>query len=91
VSPSDRSPADFERGIDFVALWRIVWAHRYLIVGLSLLVGAGAVVLALISPPVYRAEVTVTEAQEGGMGGLPVWLASTYRLAGLQIAKDKPP
>jgi uncharacterized protein involved in exopolysaccharide biosynthesis len=55
--------------VDFLALLRVLWKYKYLIVLTTVLCGAVAVVLALVATPVFRAEVSITEVTNQGMGG----------------------
>lgn len=65
---ADAAPA--EGSIDIVALWNLLWGHRLLIMLFAAL-GAGiATALALTATPMYRAEVTVTEVSNPGLGAV---------------------
>lgn len=60
--------------IDLVGIGRLLWSHKFLIALSSILCGLVAVVVALTSTPIYRAEVVVTAAHDtgasgGGLGG----------------------
>lgn len=47
----------------------MAWKHKYLVGAITFAAVIAAVVLALITKPVYRAEVVITEAHAGEMGG----------------------
>jgi uncharacterized protein involved in exopolysaccharide biosynthesis len=54
--------------LDLPALLRVAWAHKYLVASVALAAAIAAVVLALTTKPIYRAEVAITEVHEGSMG-----------------------
>lgn len=54
---------------DLVSLIRVTWKHRFLVGGVAFVAALVAVVIALNTKPVYRAEVVITEAHAGEMGG----------------------
>lgn len=67
---NDKPPASgADAAFDIAPLWPVVWRYRYLIIAITAISGAVAVVLALTAPLIYRAEVTVTEVHENTMGG----------------------
>jgi uncharacterized protein involved in exopolysaccharide biosynthesis len=70
VIAASRAVGSEEVGIDFAALWRIIWSYKLLIGSVTLLCGLLTVWLALTSATVYRAEVSVAEVSNtGGLGG----------------------
>ena len=56
--------------LDIVALWNLLWNNRLLIIICGFAGAAIATVLALIATPLYRAEVTLTEVRDPGMGAV---------------------
>jgi uncharacterized protein involved in exopolysaccharide biosynthesis len=58
-----------ENEFNFVTYFWIAWDQKYLVLALSLLGGAIATYFALTATPMFRAEVTVTEVHDNGMGG----------------------
>lgn len=81
-------PAVDDDEIDVRAMWSVAWRHRYLIIASSLLCGLLAVYLAFTAVPIFRAEVTVTEVREGGMGAassIANQLGGLASLAGVSI------
>lgn len=63
----ERSQVDDDE-IDVRALWSVAWSDRYLIIACSVMCILIAGYLAFTAKSIYRAEVTVTEVREGGMG-----------------------
>lgn len=83
----ERSAVDDDE-IDVRALWSVAWSHRYLIIACSVLSMLGAAYLAFTADSIYRADVTVTEVRETGMGAassLADSLGGLASLAGVNI------
>ncbi|HEY4365949.1 MAG TPA: Wzz/FepE/Etk N-terminal domain-containing protein [Steroidobacteraceae bacterium] len=55
--------------IDVVDLGRLVWRYRYLVGAIGAVFTIAAIVFALLMTPIYRGEVTVTDASASGIGG----------------------
>src|SRR4051812_22001449 len=59
-----------EDGFDIVRLWRLMWGARILILALTL-IGAGvAAALALTATPLFRADISIMEVSDPGIGGV---------------------
>jgi uncharacterized protein involved in exopolysaccharide biosynthesis len=76
--------------LDIYRLIQLIWMRRWLVITLTALFVVGAVVLALRTEPVYRAQIVVTEVRESGsMGGVAGTLLAQFgglaNLAGLNI------
>ncbi|MBF0435782.1 MAG: hypothetical protein HQL77_10475 [Magnetococcales bacterium] len=58
--------------IDIFELWQVLWRQKWLIIFFSILGAASSVLTVMSSPPIYRAEVlmTVAEEQKSVGGGL---------------------
>lgn len=69
--------------MDLVALWRVLWRYRLLIVLCSLLCALVAVYFSLTATEIYRAEVVVTDAREVGSSGSDSLRSTFGGLAGL--------
>jgi uncharacterized protein involved in exopolysaccharide biosynthesis len=54
--------------LDLPALLRVAWKHKFLVILVTFAAAIAAVVLALTTKPIYRAEVVITEVHEGSMG-----------------------
>jgi len=80
-----------EDGFDVVAMFRVMWRYRYLIVSASVLFALIAVYLALTATEIYRAKIVVSEVRDNGLSGAS-GLASQFgglaSLAGLNLAND---
>ncbi len=77
-----------EGALDLVSAWAIVWAYKYLIIGVALVFGVVAAIIALTTTPVYRAEVIVTQVSSNGLGavsGLASQLGGIASLAGVNL------
>lgn len=77
-----------ENEFNFVTYFWIAWDQKYLVLTLSLVAGAIATYLALTATPMFRAEVTVTEVHDNGMGGtgsLMGQLGGLASIAGLNM------
>jgi len=80
--------SDREDEIDLLALFRILWSHRLVVVSSTLLCGLIAVYLALTATPIYRAEAVITQVTDGQMGGtasLVGQLGGLASLAGMNV------
>lgn len=64
-APDPRQEGDT---IDLIALWRMLWRRRVLVAIFAAATGAVAVVYALVSTPIYRAESVVTPLADSGFG-----------------------
>jgi uncharacterized protein involved in exopolysaccharide biosynthesis len=77
-----------EEEIDVLALWRVVWKAKYLIMFTTFVCAALAVAYALTATRIFRAEVVIAEAHDTGMGngqGLSNQLGGLASLAGLDL------
>jgi uncharacterized protein involved in exopolysaccharide biosynthesis len=82
-----------ENEIDVVSLFWIVWDQKYLVLAISLVGGVIAAILALTAVPMYRAQVTVTEVHDTGMGAggsLMGQLGGLASIAGLNVSSNGP-
>ncbi len=82
-------PAFVEGEINVLRLWTIVWSGRYIVLLCGFLSAATAAAYSLWVTPLYRAEVVVTEAGDGGMnanGGLTGQLGGLASLAGVNMS-----
>jgi uncharacterized protein involved in exopolysaccharide biosynthesis len=70
-----------DREIELKSLLSVVWLHKYLIAAIGAVCLAVGITLALLSTPIYRAEVVVTETRDINGGGSASGLAS--KLGGL--------
>jgi uncharacterized protein involved in exopolysaccharide biosynthesis len=88
VASSDRF-ANSEGGeIDLVTLSRTIWRFRLVIAGTTLLCGVLAAAYALWATPIFRAQVSVTEVTDRGMGPIGSFanqLGGLATLAGVNI------
>lgn len=67
ISSQGGSVSD-EGAIDLIAMWRISWSYRYLIVAVAACCGVAMVVIALALTPIFRAAVVVTGVEDSKMG-----------------------
>jgi uncharacterized protein involved in exopolysaccharide biosynthesis len=89
VTPSEQISIGHDDEIDVIALCRVVWGYKYLLLLTSGLGGLVAVYLALTATPIYRAEVVVTAVHDGGMSAaasLANQLGGLASLAGVNLA-----
>jgi len=82
---------DFQDELDLPALAQIVWRRRWLVGIITAIAGAIAVVIALLTDPVFRAQVVVTEVREnsgigGAAGSLIGQLGGLASMAGLNVS-----
>ena len=77
--------------IDVIALWRLLWGNRLLLAASAGIFGIAAVVYALLSTPIYRAEAVVTPVASNGMADAASSLAGRFgglaSLAGIDLGK----
>jgi uncharacterized protein involved in exopolysaccharide biosynthesis len=74
--------------IDLIAMWRVVWSYKYLIIAVSAVCAIAAAALALTATQIYRAEVVVSEVSDqglGGMAGLANQFGGLASLAGIDL------
>jgi uncharacterized protein involved in exopolysaccharide biosynthesis len=77
--------------IDLLELWRAFWEYKILIVGTVLVCALIAAYLALTAIPVFRAEATISEADNSGanpMGSLTNQLGGLASLVGVNLGND---
>lgn len=81
-------PVDNDDEIDLRELFRVLWAGKWLIGGITFAATVIAVIAALMLPNIYRAEALLAPNDQGNAGGLSA-LAAQYgglaSLAGLNI------
>lgn len=83
---ADAQHADPEQTFDLVAVVRLLWSYRILLIVAVAVCVAAAVVMALTTTPIYRAEASVVEVRDnqlGAMGGLASQLGGLASIAGL--------
>ena len=73
----------YDDEIDLRVLFRVLWAGKWLIGGITFAVTVIAVIVALMLPNVYRAEALLASNQEDGAGGLSALAAQYGGLASL--------
>lgn len=66
-------------------LLRAVWRHRFVVLTATAVCGLSAVILALTSKSVYRAQVVVTEARDSGSDALSNKLSGLASVAGINL------
>lgn len=73
--------------IDVIPLLAVLWHYKWLVISITTLCTALAVWLALVTPFVYRAEITITPVMHGetGFGSLGGRLGSLAGLAGVSL------
>jgi uncharacterized protein involved in exopolysaccharide biosynthesis len=82
---------DQEEEIDVIALWRVLWKAKYLIMCTTFVCAALAVAYALNATRIFRAEIVIAEAHDTGMGGgkgLSNQLGGLASLAGLDLTNN---
>ncbi len=70
MMPNEPISRNFDEGIDLLALGRVVWNYKWLIVVFSFLFVVATVFVALAATEIYRAEVVVTPVDDQGLGGV---------------------
>jgi uncharacterized protein involved in exopolysaccharide biosynthesis len=89
VISSERIRDDQVEGLDLVALWRIGWGSKYLLMLTSGICGLAALYFALTATPIFRAEAVVSEVHDGGMSSTSSSLVSQFgglaSLAGINL------
>jgi uncharacterized protein involved in exopolysaccharide biosynthesis len=75
--------------LDVIGFIRLLWRHKVLMASTCLVFGLIAVVIALLTTPIYRGEVVVTEVRDhemGSSGGIASELGGLASLAGMDLA-----
>jgi uncharacterized protein involved in exopolysaccharide biosynthesis len=75
--------SDIDDEFDLRALFRILWAGRWLIGGITFATAVIAVIVALMMPNIYRAEALLAPNEDEGAGGLSALAAQYGGLASL--------
>jgi LPS O-antigen subunit length determinant protein (WzzB/FepE family) len=87
-SPQNQPMEVHDDEIDLRELFRVLWAGKWLISGITLTVAVIAVIVTLMMPNIYRAEALLAPNEQGSAGGLSA-LAARYgnlsNLAGIDI------
>ena len=76
-------PAPHDDEIDLRELFRVLWAGKWLIGGITFAATVIAVIVALMLPNIYKAEALLAPNQEQGAGGLSALAAQYGGLASL--------
>jgi uncharacterized protein involved in exopolysaccharide biosynthesis len=89
VTPAERMSSLDAGRVDLLALWRVVWAHKLIIIATTLAGGLISLYMALTAVPVFRAEVQVALVTNGNLGaaaGLANQFGGLANLVGLNLA-----
>ena len=78
-----KAPDTHDDEIDLRQLFRVLWAGKWLIVGITFAAAVIAVVVALMLPNIYRAEALLAPNDQKGAGGLSALAAQYGGLASL--------
>jgi uncharacterized protein involved in exopolysaccharide biosynthesis len=78
--------------MDLGTLWRLLWDYRILIASVIAVCAVVAAVVALLTKPVYRADVVITEVRDNmsGTGSLVGQLGGLASLAGVNLNANSP-
>ena len=76
-------PITYDDEIDLRELFRVLWAGKWLIGGITFAVAVIAVIVTLMMPNVYRAEALLAPNDQEGAGGLSALAAQYGGLASL--------
>jgi uncharacterized protein involved in exopolysaccharide biosynthesis len=68
VNASDRSTTERDEELSLIVFWRLMSRYRYLIWAITGVSAVAALIYAFIATPIYRGEMVITEARQGGMG-----------------------
>ena len=79
--------------LDLVGIFRVLRAHRGVVVSATLITGVVAAVIAMLATPIFRAEVTITQAIQENMGasGTLSQLSGLASLAGVSLGTGAGP
>lgn len=78
-----QDPATVRDEIDLRDLWKVLWAEKWIIIGITLLFAVASLAYAIYLPNVYRSEVLLAPAEESSGGGLSSMAGSLGGLASL--------
>lgn len=82
-------PNDDAGDIDFAGIWRVIRGAKYLVLGSTIVCGGIALAIGFAMTPIFRAEIVITAARNGGlggqMGGQLGGLANIASLAGVNL------
>jgi uncharacterized protein involved in exopolysaccharide biosynthesis len=95
LSRIDPLAARDEGRFDFISMWRVGWANKYLIAAITLICALGALILAFTATPTFRAEVAITQVTKSNLGGGAASLANQFgglaSLVGVNIGSANGP
>jgi uncharacterized protein involved in exopolysaccharide biosynthesis len=89
MTSNERTAGDYEDEFDFVALWRMAWDSKYIILSCSGFCALVALYLALTATWIYHAEAVVIEVRDSSMSGaasLANQLGGVASLAGVNLS-----
>lgn len=76
--------------IDLREVWSVVWRGKWWIIGMTFLFAVGSVILALLLPNQYKAEITLAPAQEKtGMSSLAAQYGGLAAMAGISLGSGQ--
>ncbi len=81
-------PADIGQELDLAALLHRIWRHKWIVLGITLLCAALALVGSMMSTSTFRAEVLLAPAAEQQGDPLTSQLGGLASIAGLSIPQD---
>ena len=88
-SQQTQPPVPYDDEIDLRELFRVLWAGKWLIVGITFAVTLIAIIVSLMLPNIYRAEALLAPNDQDRAGGLSA-LAAQYgglaSLAGIDLS-----
>lgn len=86
-APQPQPYADYEEDeIDLRELFWILWAEKWLIIGVTALFAIGSVIYALMQPDIYRAEAVLAPASgDQNVGGLSAQFGGAAALLGVNV------
>ena len=93
MNSDEGNSADRADEFDLIALWRGLSAYKVVIASVTVVSGLVALISAIRAPPIYRAEVTITQAREDSMSGSGALnqLNGLARLAGVNLGTGAGP
>jgi uncharacterized protein involved in exopolysaccharide biosynthesis len=83
-----QNPNSSDDEIDLRELWNVIWAGKWIIVGVTFLFAVASVVYALSLPNMYKSEALLAPAEEnsgGGLAGMAGQLGGLASLAGVNL------
>ena len=86
---SESQLSNYQDDIDLVALLKLIWSKKFLVIAVTISFAIGSIVYALLLPNIYSSQAVMLPAeQDKGMGGLLDQYSGMAGLAGISLPSE---